>query len=79
VLHGVQLGAGGDVDHLVIGPPGVFTVNTKHHPKAKIKVGSKVLFVNGHQAPYIGKACREATRVRVALSRALGRPLHVGR
>lgn len=78
VLHGVQLGAGGDIDHLVIGARGVFTVNTKHHPKATVKVGTKVVFVNGHPAPYIGKACREAQRARTALAEALGRQVHVG-
>jgi hypothetical protein len=69
---------GGDIDHLVIGPAGVFTVNTKHHPRAEIKVGAKVLFVNGHAQPYVSKACREAERVRVALAEALGYRVHVG-
>ncbi len=33
VLHAVPVGTGdSDIDHLVIGPGGVFTVNTKHHP-----------------------------------------------
>jgi hypothetical protein len=77
VLHAVSLGLGGDADHLLIGPFGVFTVNTKHHPRAVVQVGDRVLFVRGRQQPYIGKAGREAARVRTALSAAAGRPVHV--
>ncbi|MBB5867302.1 hypothetical protein F4553_000681 [Allocatelliglobosispora scoriae] len=78
VLHGIRLGAGGDIDHLVIGPFGVFTVNTKHHPGAVVRVGERVVFVRGRAQPYVGKAGREAQRARLALSAALGRHLHVG-
>lgn len=77
VIHGLELGAGGDIDHLVIGPMGIFTVNTKHHPRAMVKVGEKVIFVRGRQQPYVGKAGREAIRARIALSEALGRQVHV--
>ena len=77
VLHAVELGLGGDVDHLLIGPAGVFVVNTKHHPNAVVKVGRKVVFVRGRQQPYTAKSGREAARVRLALSGAAGRPVHV--
>ena len=30
---------GSDIDHLAIGPGGVFTINAKHHAGAKIWVG----------------------------------------
>ncbi len=41
VLHSVPLGDGhgrvrGDVDHLVIGPPGLVSINTKHHRTGKL-------------------------------------------
>jgi hypothetical protein len=77
VLHGVDLGIAGDVDHLVIGPHGVFAVNTKHHPGAVVKVTAKSISVRGWPVPYVAKACRQAQRVRIALSQALGRPVHV--
>jgi hypothetical protein len=35
-LHDIILNdKGTNLDHLVIGPAGVFSLNTKHHPKAK--------------------------------------------
>ncbi len=77
VLHGVELGRGGDIDHLLIGRLGVFAVNTKHHPGARVTVGRSVVFVRGRQQPYVAKALREASRVRRALSAATGRPVNV--
>lgn len=77
VLHSIPLGRGGDIDHLIIGPGGVFTVNTKHHPNARVNVGRSVVFVRGFQVTYIGKALREASRVQAALSSALGRAVPV--
>ena len=50
-LHAIEVGdKGSDIDHLVIGPGGVFTLNTKHHPKAKIWVGGNTFMVNGSPA-----------------------------
>ena len=43
VLHSIPLGRGGDIDHLIIGPGGVFTANTKHHPNARVNVGNQVV------------------------------------
>ena len=77
VLHSIPLGRGGDIDHLIIGPGGVFTVNTKHHQNARVNVGRSVVFVRGFQVTYIGKALREASRVRAALSSAVGRDVPV--
>jgi hypothetical protein len=37
VLHAVPIGSkGSDIDHLLIGPGGVWTVNTKNHPGKRI-------------------------------------------
>ncbi len=50
VLHAVPAGsAGADIDHLVIGPPGIFVLNTKRHPNAMVKVGTHVVWINGYQ------------------------------
>ncbi len=77
VLHSVQLGRGGDIDHLVIGPPGVFTVNTKHHPGARVRVGRAVVFVRGNRVDHITQARQEAARARIALTAAAGCPVNV--
>lgn len=38
---------GSDIDHVLIGPAGVFTVNVKHHPNSSIWVGGDTFMVNG--------------------------------
>ncbi len=73
VLHSIPLGLGGDIDHLLIGPAGVFTANTKHHPNARVTVGRSLVFARGYQVTHIGQALREAGRAKNALSSALGR------
>ncbi|UUW90413.1 nuclease-related domain-containing protein [Nocardioides sp. WV_118_6] len=78
-LHAIPVGnRGSDIDHLVIGPGGVFTVNTKHHPGASIWVGGETLLVNGTRQPYIRNARHEAERAGRLLSAACGYPVHVG-
>lgn len=47
VLHGVPAGPTADVDHIVIGPGGVFVLNTKRHPGRRIRVGSYVVWIDG--------------------------------
>ena len=72
-LHAVPVGErGSDIDHVVIGPAGVFTINTKHHPDAKIWVGKDQLRVNGHTQPYIRNSRFEAKRAAKTLTAACG-------
>ncbi|MET8969999.1 nuclease-related domain-containing protein [Streptomyces hydrogenans] len=69
-LHGIQKGNGGDIDHLLIGPGGVFTINTKTHPGATIWVGDAMVKVNGGPPRPYGAASRtEADFVRRSLQR----------
>jgi hypothetical protein len=57
VLHGVPVGTGDtDMDHVVIGPPGVFTLNTKNHVGGRVTVTSKAIYVNGTFQPYLAKS-----------------------
>jgi hypothetical protein len=73
VLHGVRVGAKADVDHLVIGPPGVFCLNTKRiDGDADIVVSPRQFRVNGYSRPYYPKAVKEACRVEVRLQAAVG-------
>jgi Domain of unknown function (DUF5710)/Nuclease-related domain len=63
VLHAVPIGTGrGDVDHVLIGPPGVVTINTKHHRAGRLALAGEELTVNGRKTDYVPKARREAER-----------------
>lgn len=78
VLHAVPVGErGSDIDHVVIGPGGVFTINTKHHPKAAIWVGGDTFMVNGQRVPYIRNSRFEAGRASRLLSEHVGFPVPV--
>ncbi len=76
VLHAVRVGErGSDIDHVVIGPPGVFTVNAKHHPQASIWVGGDIFMVNGQRVPYIRNSRHEARRAARLLTDQVGFPV----
>ncbi|MFF1906833.1 nuclease-related domain-containing protein [Kitasatospora sp. NPDC058218] len=72
VLHGVPLPSGSDIDHVVIGPPGVFTVNSKHHPGATVWVGDRIVKVNRNGFPYVENSEYEASRTATLLSEWCG-------
>ncbi|WP_194906134.1 nuclease-related domain-containing protein [Catenulispora rubra] len=77
VLHSIPLVSGADIDHLLIGPGGIFTVNTKHHRGARVTVTRDWVRVNGHQYPYIRNSRHEAAGAARRLRGALGRPVEV--
>ncbi|NUV40905.1 NERD domain-containing protein [Streptomyces sp. CAI-24] len=77
-LHSIPLSARNDIDHLLIGPGGVFTINTKNHPKASVWVGNDMVKLNGGQAyPYVRKSRGEADRAARVLERGCGFPVPV--
>lgn len=72
VLHGVPVGSGtSDIDHVVLGPGGVFTINTKHHPGQRVWVASRAFLVAGHKHPYLRNSEHEAERATKKLSSVL--------
>lgn len=76
VLHAVRVGEkGADIDHVVLGPAGVFTVNTKHHPRASIWVGGDTFMINGRRVPYIRNSRHEARRAGRLLTEQAGFPV----
>lgn len=78
VLHSVPVGArGSDIDHVLIGPGGVFTLNTKRHPQKSVWVRGDTVKVNGYNQPYVRNSRFEADRAGQLLSEALGRPVPV--
>ncbi|MBO0843322.1 MAG: NERD domain-containing protein [Nocardioides sp.] len=73
VIHSVPVGWNqADIDHIVIGPGGVFTVNSKHHPKAVVTGTGATVTVDGEEVPYLQKAALEADQAERRLSDALG-------
>ncbi|MGX5695559.1 nuclease-related domain-containing protein [Agromyces soli] len=72
VLHSVPVGRGtSDIDHVVIGPPGVFTINTKHHEGRDIWLGAKRLLVSGQPTDHLRNARFEAKRASQRMSVAM--------
>jgi hypothetical protein len=73
VLHAVPVGErDSDIDHVVIGPPGVFTLNTKNHPGKSIWVAERTLMVSGQKTEYLRNSTFEARRAKALLSAACG-------
>lgn len=76
VLHAVPIGAGtSDIDHVVIGPAGVVTINTKNHGLQRVWVAGKAFLVAGQKKPYIRNSEHEAARAAKLLTAAVGRPV----
>ena len=72
VLHAVPVGQrGADIDHVVIGPFGVVTVNTKTTGTA-VWVGEYGLTIGGKPVDYLRKSRHEAARAGQLLQRATG-------
>lgn len=73
VLHAVPVGErGSDIDHVAIGPGGVFTINAKNHPQANVWVGGDTVKVNRFNQPYVRNSRHEAGRAADLLSAAAG-------
>jgi hypothetical protein len=73
VLHAVPVGErGSDIDHVLIGPGGVFTINTKTHRGKRVWVAPDQVRVDGHKVEHLRKSRYEADRARRLLSDALG-------
>jgi hypothetical protein len=61
-----------DIDHVVVGAAGVFTVKTKHHPGATVWVDGDIFLVNGTKHPYVRDARHEAMRATRTLTEKSG-------
>jgi hypothetical protein len=73
VIHSVPVGSKDtDIDHVVIGPPGVFTLNTKNHLGKRVTVYEYAIYVGGTKQPYLGKSRAEGKRGSKILSSACG-------
>ena len=73
VLHAVPVGIrGSDIDHVLIGPVGVFTVNTKHHAGARVWVSPRSILVSGQKVDHLRNSRHEAARASKLLTLATG-------
>ncbi len=78
VLHSVPVSSGdSDIDHIVIGPAGVVTLNTKHHAGQSVWIAGRTFLVAGQKQPYIRNAEHEAQRAGRRLTAQLGYPVPV--
>ena len=78
VLHAVPVGAErAEIDHVVIGPGGVFTLSARNHPGGSVLVAGDLFMVDGRRYTYTDAARREAVAARLRLSAACGFYVHV--
>ncbi len=73
VLHAVPVGErDSDIDHVVIGPPGIFTINTKNLGGRKVFAAGNSVLVDGQQTDFMRNSLYEARRAAELLRRASG-------
>jgi hypothetical protein len=78
VLHSVPLGGEATtVDHLLVGPGGVFTLSTHEHRDARVWVSRDEVRINGEPVRYLRPAVLQARRVARLLTAASGRRVKV--
>jgi hypothetical protein len=78
VIHSVPVGdKGSDIDHVVIGPSGVFTINTKNHSGKNVWVNERSFKVSGQSTDYLRNSRYEARRATGYLTTACGFPVDV--
>lgn len=78
VVHAVPLGRQGTVvEHLLIGPGGIFSITSHAHPGERIHIHDRAIDVDGRAVPYLRDARFEATRVQAVLRSAVGSELSV--
>lgn len=63
-VHDVPLGRQGTVvEHLLVGPGGIFTVTEREHPGSHVRVSARTMRVDGRSVRYLRDAALEAARV----------------
>ncbi|WP_427008606.1 nuclease-related domain-containing protein [Pseudarthrobacter sp. H2] len=78
VLHAVPVGTGAsDVDHVLIGPAGVFTLNTKNHSGQSVWIAGRTLMVSGKKQRHLYNASHEAARAAKLLTRGANATVEV--
>ena len=78
VLHAVPVGSGNsDIDHVILGPGGIYTITIKNHSGEKIWIGGSTFLVNGYKQEHMRASAHAAERASRLLSSVTGRPVIV--
>lgn len=73
VLHSIPLGDDdADVDHLLIGPAGVFLLEVRDHSRSEVRATSLAVTVDRRETMLVPELIAHASRVQERLSRACG-------
>ena len=78
VFHALPIGGHGwDIDHVLVGPGGVVTINTKQHHGSRVHVDRRSILLGTRPVPYLRHAKFEAERVTTLLEqrRTLSTPV----
>ncbi|MGV8884029.1 MAG: nuclease-related domain-containing protein [Microbacteriaceae bacterium] len=77
VLHALPVAGGIDIDHLAIGPSGVYIITTRNHPGEPVWASQRTLIVGDIRYPDIRNMEYEMGRVERLLTAAAGRAVEV--
>lgn len=78
VFHSLPVGdSGADVDHLVIGPGGVFALHSDRQARKAVQVAGRSVLVGARKLPYIREAEYEAVCLTTLLSQRMPRAASV--
>lgn len=81
VLHGIRVGNGVTdpdyIDHIVIGPAGVFTISIRQGRPGAVWIDGGVVVVDGERMPYIRDSEFEAVRAAQLISDSVGSRVEV--
>lgn len=72
VAEDIHLSTDLHIEHLVIGPPGVFALGTKDHSGSEVWVAERSFLVDGHQTEYLRNARHCSRAVSQVLSSKCG-------
>jgi hypothetical protein len=74
VLHGVKVGAAaiGDLDHVLIGPPGIVIINAKQlKPQWPVTISEGEIYSGSYRLTYLREAVRDQRRASWLINSAL--------
>ena len=80
VLHSLDIdpdGGARHVDHVAIGPGGMFMIYVEHQPGAKVWISEHTVTINGRDSDHLRQARFEARRASGRLTEACGRDVTV--